>query len=268
MKLCRFELASSPGTLRSGIVHGGKVYETDGSQPIAVHEWTDARLLSPVGHPPTVRLFTGARPAFMEFLQADEGGSQLGPDYVYLNTGLLLGPQSGVPETLLSTEIAMKPCLGAIVGETAHRLTPESADKLILGYTLAAVLYAADLERNEIAGSMGIVRSHEVGIAVGPALTTLDELEDALIAEEAGAVRYRLDVGVNVNGAEVMRLDTESLPFAFGDLAAHASSTAPLQSGDLLLACLGSTAPSGFITVGSEVRLFSDRLGTLAFRYG
>jgi hypothetical protein len=68
VKLCRFEPLGVPGTVHSGIVHGGKVYETDGTNPVAVHEAGDVRLLSPVGRPPSIRLFSAVRPAYMEWI--------------------------------------------------------------------------------------------------------------------------------------------------------------------------------------------------------
>ena len=46
MKLCRFELKSTPGEVRSGIVYNGKIYETAGAEPVAVHEAEAVRPLA------------------------------------------------------------------------------------------------------------------------------------------------------------------------------------------------------------------------------
>ncbi|MBI5706310.1 MAG: fumarylacetoacetate hydrolase family protein [Armatimonadetes bacterium] len=267
MKLCRFQLHTDPETPRSGIVHGGKVYETDGSQPIAVHEWTDAVLLAPIGRPPTIRLFTGARPSLIEWLQSDEAGAEAGPDYIYLNPSLMVGTQSAIPESPLSPLIGVKVCLGVVIGEAAHRITPDEAERLVLGYTIAAVLYAADVERNEMASSQGLVRSHEIGVAVGPALTTLDELEEALLPEE-GASRYKIDFSASIDGAEAAQFASDEVPFAMADLASYASRTAPLMAGDLILLAMGSTAPHAYLAVGSELRIVTKNLGTLSLKYG
>lgn len=266
MKLCRFDLVSEPGNARSGIVHEGKVYETDGMRPIAIHDSAETRLLAPIGRPPAIRMFTGNRTAVEEFLQ-DQGAQPTGPEYIYLNPGLMQGPNVGVPGWPLSSEIGVKLCLAAVVGAEGKGLVPSEAEEGLLGVCLAAVLYAADIERNEKAACSSLVRSHEVGIFVGPALTTFDELEEARI-ESDGPSRYAIELRLDVGNSPILQTSTAEVPYALGELAAELSRSAPLQAGELFLTCHGATGPHAQLTPGDEVRLYSPQLGALAFRYG
>jgi len=92
-ELCRFELISSPTHPRSGIVYGSKVYETDGSNPIGTYEWSEVRLLAPVGMPPSVRLFD-ATDEESDWSLAEENPL---PSFQYLNPRSMIGPGLACP---------------------------------------------------------------------------------------------------------------------------------------------------------------------------
>ncbi len=265
MKLCRFDLADSPGTARSGIMHGGKVYETDGTAPVAVHEWTDARLLSPIGRAPTVRMFSAARPAFADWIEAESGTAP--PAFSYLNPVLMSGPRSVLPEFPLSSEISVKACVGAVVGEAGRGIAPSEADAHVLGLTLALVFFAADLERDELARGLGPTRSHDAGIVVGPALTTPDELDGVATATEFGK-RYDLKVALQVAGEDVGSFELAEAPWTLAELVAAASASAAVEPGELILAALGASVAGEWISPGAELRLSTDLLGNLLCRYG
>lgn len=264
MKLCRFDLLSSPGTVRSGIVHGGKIYETDGVNPIAVHEPGDARLLAPVGRPPSLRLFSAAKPAYVELIESQsQSGAALG--FSYLNPACLSGPNAVLPTFGPSSEIACKPCVAFVMDDAGRGLRAEDALGHVLGLSLAAVFYAVDLERQELATGFAQTRSHEVGIGIGPALTTPDELEDAFSSEGR---HLAVEVRAQVDGVEFLRSSLDELPWGLGELAAFASESAPIVAGDTFLVALGSSRLDSPIQPGSDVRVLSDRLGTLFVRYG
>ncbi len=264
VKLCRFDLASSPGSARSGIVYGGKVFETDGSNPVAVHEWSDARLLAPVGQPTSVRLFSAQRPAFAEWLESDQ---EPGLSFTYLNPSLVLGPQSLVPRFGLSTTIGCKPCLAAVIGEPAADVEPSTADGLIIGLSLAAVFYAIDLERDEMAKGLGIGRSHDVGVAVGPALSTPDEMDDFLAESDRGRA-YRAPLSMRLNGEEVLRVELGTLPWTLGEIVSFASRSCSLAKGDLFLLAVGTSRTDQPMSQGDEVHVLCEPVGLLANRLG
>lgn len=267
MKLCRFDLISSPGTVRSGVVYAGKIYETDGLNPIAMHEASDARLLAPVGLAPSVRLFDTASSEGDWAMLSEGQQAKREFSFAYLNASIIVGPQTELLPFPVGEQISFKPCLAAVVSARGTQIPSEEAEPYILGITLANVFYAADIDRIERVRGQPPSRSHDLGIALGPVVTTPDELEEALIQDLNGR-RYRLAVSAHVNDREVFRVDTEGLPFTFAELLGYASESAPVQSGDILCVALGEPEIGHPLESGDDVRLVNDRLGTLVSRIG
>lgn len=258
MKLCRFELLSQPGEVKSGIVYSGKIYETDGSNPIAVHEAADVRPLPPIGQPPTLRFFrfTDANLA----LGADET-----PHYFYGNPGSMVGASQIVPLPEITAELDYEVYLAVVIAQTGMGIPVEEADGYILGITILTALVMRDLERAEARFGSGPGRSRDYAMALGPVLTTPEELDDALVDEERGR-RFKLSAVARVNGVERRRGDAEDLPFSFAELISAASETAPLKPGDLIAAGPLMRPEETFkaLESGDEIQIAVDRLGTLS----
>ncbi len=258
MKLCRFELKSSPGEIRSGIVYSGKVYETDGSNPVAVYEADQIRPLSPVGQPPSVRVFR-CKPGLID---ADEV-----PAYFYAAPTALAGASSIIPKPEFVVELDYEPYVVVVIAADGQHVPVEQADDLILGYSLMNVLVSRDAERHEKRVGAGPGRSYDVAIPVGPVLTTPDELEDIVLNAEHGR-RMKLTAITRVNGVEKRRGDLADLPFTFAQAISTASETTPLRTGDLI--ALGPIAfgDQENLTAGDEVQVAVELLGTLSLKIG
>jgi len=260
VKLCRFELKSSPGEIRSGLVYSGKVYETDGSQSIAVHEAADVRPLSPVGRPPSIRFFRttdGTLPV--------TSGDGL-PLYFHGNPSALYGPSQVLPTPATVAHVDFEPYLVGIVGSDGVNIPVDNADNFILGFTLALMLVSPDVMREEAELKSGFGRSFEIGGVIGPVITTPDDLDESL-EEELPSRKYRLSVVTRVNGVERGRGEIADLPASIGELVAAASDTGPVRSGDLI--ALGPIAMSDeptFLESGDDVQLSVEHLGTLSLK--
>ena len=252
MKLCRFELLSSPGTPRSGIVYGSKVYETDGANPVGVHEWADVRLLSPIGLPPSVRIFAPAEEGY----QWEHGPDVPFPSFAYLNPTTLLGPGFAMPMPEYTKQVHADPCLAVVIAGAGRDVPVDEADGLVLGLTLVTSFHS----NNEKAA-----RARDAGFALGPAITTPDELDDAVTVDERGR-RYRFGLSLTVNAEEVLKVDLSDLPFTFAELLSYASESAPLHQGDIVAVSLGANDRA--LDKGDQVQAVCEKLGTLTTRIG
>lgn len=253
MKLCRFELKAEPGSVRSGIVYGGKVYETDGSTASAIHEADSIRPLSPTGQPPSLRIFRG--PVGSEEVL-----------FAYGNPNCLVGPSQTIEVPGHVALIDAEPYVGIVMGSDGQNIDEEQAESLVLGYTLVNFLVARDFERLERAAGFGLARSYDLGAAIGPVLTTPDELVDS--AEEAGrSYRLNLEAVLKVNGVESRRGNASDAPYSIGAMVAAASEHCPIRAGDILCAGPIVEPSSGeVLSPGDEVTLSVEHLGTLAMR--
>lgn len=219
------------------------MFETDGTNPVGVHEWTDARLLAPVGQPASFRLFSSL-PDF---------------DFRYLNPGIVVGPHASVLPAEGSA-LACLPCLAVVVAGGGSVVPVSEADGLVLGISIANVFYLH--EAGEAAVARLPATSLDVGAAVGPALTTPDELDDA-VEDEANGRRYALDLVLSIDGQEVWQANTRDLGVTIAEIFGQASLTTRLRQGDLFAVALPSPLPPFDLKSGSQVRLASERLGAL-----
>ena len=251
MKLFRFELKADPGTARSGMVFNGRIYETDGAEAQAVHEPDAVRPLSPVPSPPSLRLFP-PRPT-----EIDEE-----PAFFYGNPACLVGASTlvNVPERVL--DLTFEPYLAAVLVAGGYDVDPDEADDMVLGLTIMTTL--VDRRAARVEGLFG--RSHDLGAALGPVLTTPDELDDFLISQEFGRA-YRLGVSVRVNGVERARGNVETLPFTPAQAIAAASRSCTLREGDVLAIGPLCDLPADLrLGSGDEINVAIENLGALSLK--
>lgn len=263
MKLLRFELRDEPGAARSGIVASGRVYETQGGQGVGMHEASAVRPLIPVAKSTSLRFFHSAyQPIAISPLDEEA------PGYFYGNPNSLVGPSQIVPPPGFTQELSVESYVAAIVLGDAHRVDVDEADSLILGFTLLNVVVAQDVQREERRRGGGFGRSHDIAAALGPVITTPDELEDLLVDQEFGR-RYGLNAVVRVNGVERGRGSTENLPLTFAQAISAASQSCPLRESDLI--ALGPVVDFDdpvTISEDDEVQLAVENLGTLSLKIG
>lgn len=262
MKLCRFELKSTPGEIRSGLVYSGKIYETDGEQSIAVHEAEDVRPLSPVGKPPSIRFFRmtdGRMPT------TSEDGLPL---YFHGNGASIYGPSQSIPKPSTVAHLDFEPYLIAVIGSDGFQVPVENGDAYILGFSLALMVVSRDLIREEMDQRTGFGRSFDIGGVIGPVITTPDDLEES-ITEEVPALKYGLSVVTRVNNVEIGRGHISELPFSFAELVAAASDVGPIRSGDLLaIGPIATSTEMTFLDSGDDVQVSVENLGTLSLKIG
>jgi 2-keto-4-pentenoate hydratase/2-oxohepta-3-ene-1,7-dioic acid hydratase in catechol pathway len=252
MKLCRFELKSEPGVIRSGMVYGGKIYETDGAEAIGVHEAVDVRPLAPVPVPTSIRIY-----------RTDLGSSLSNPFFSYGNPGCLVGPSQIINPPEIATDLVMRSYLGAVTVSGGYQISTEDAEGMILGFTLVNILVAKNLEDDERNMGIGFGRSHDLGIGIGPVLTTPEDLDDVMVANEDG-VFYRLPATSKVNGEIRESLNLEEMGLSLIEAIRSATETCSIRPGDLF--CIGPifSDVNSVVTAGDEYQFTIERLGTLS----
>lgn len=237
MKFCRFELLEDPGTARTGIAYEGRIFETDGTNSIGVHEAQEIRLLPPIGRPGTVRVY---RPGELAF--------------DYANPQVVFGPN----ETLLmpphAERIGLLPALAIVIGGSGSVIPTDKADDVVLGVCIASVFTTL----RDHGG-----RAFDVGIAIGPAITTPDEFAEISIRPSTG-MTYEDEFTLIRNGHSVSSFQLTEMGATPAQIISHASESCTLNEGDLIVVALGD--PVMALEPGEEVRIASGRLGVLATR--
>lgn len=261
MKLCRFELKAAPGDIKSGIVYGGKIYETDGNEPVAVHEAEVVRPLLPFV-PPSVRVYptVGQR-------DVDRwSDSDLEPaPFFYANAATLHGPSEIVAFPEFSAEVDWASYLGVVIAEHGRNIPVDEADGYVLGLTIANLVIARDIALRDEGVGLAYGRGHDIGISVGPVVSTPDDVADLGEDTNHGVV-YRLECTSKVNAVERRRGNTGELPYTVAQYISFASQSSPLRPGDLLLIGPVVAPDETRLEPGDTIQNSIENLGTLSLQ--
>jgi 2-keto-4-pentenoate hydratase/2-oxohepta-3-ene-1,7-dioic acid hydratase in catechol pathway len=240
------------------MVFGGKVYETDGASAVAVFEAEAVRPLAPIAAAPSLRIF---RNDFQPLPQPE--GQE--PFYFYGNPTALSGPSQIIPFPEFATRVAVIPFVAAIIVSTGYRVEVEQAEDMVLGYCPMCLLALPELENSERRlGGFG--RSIDIGGAIGPVLTTPDELDDYLVDQEFGR-SYGLTAVARINMVDEARGNLEHLALTFGEAISAASRSTPVREGDIFaLGPIVDLDTPLMLDPGDDFQLSIENLGTLSLK--
>ncbi len=236
----------APGTNLEGLLASGGLTEAGQDAwraPAEVRALDEVRLLAPLRRPPSVRdglcfldHLRGCYRALGRDAELPEVWSR-SPAFYFANADAIVGPYDDVPISPGSTMFDLELELGVVIGRGGRDLHPDRAEEHIAGLTLYNDWTARDHQVVDMAQGIGMAKSKDGAITLGPALVTVDELEpyrrDGLLV---------LELSATVNGAELTRGTTAQMDWTLGELLAYISRGTDLTPG----AVIGSgTVPGG-----------------------
>ena len=242
-----------------------------GGKPIAFL-MKEVQLLAPVPDPQSFRDFY----AFEEHVRAARKlrGLEMHPDwfripiFYFSNPAAIYGHGSEIPYPRKTNELDFELEFAVIIAGAGSDIPSKDADRHIAGYTICNDWSARDLQREEMAMSLGPAKGKDFATSFGPYMVTPDELEDAW--DENGKLNLRMTC--HVNGTLISDGNTNDLYHPFKDMIERASMNTKLLSGDYLgsgtvgTGCILELRPEntgGWIKKGDVVTLEVKRLGVL-----
>lgn len=233
----------------------------------------EVRLLAPLPRPTSLRDFY----AFEDHIGtiARQRGRHVPPawyeipTFYFSNHQAIYGPGADVhmPRTkALDYELE----IACVIGRAGRDILEEDAEAYMAGFMLMNDWSARDVQMEEMSIGLGPAKGKDFATSLGPALVTLDELEDMAL----GDGRYNLTMVARVNGVERSRGNFRDIYYTFAQMIAHASRDATLYPGDVLgsgtvgTGCLLElTAGAGpWLEPGDVVELEATGLGILRNR--
>lgn len=221
MKLCRFELESSPGQIRSGVFHDGKVYETDGSNAIGIHELSAVRFAPPIGQPPSIRIF-------------EDGFDQFGQSMLsfrYLNPTTLLSPGAEVEMSPDATGLELGIHIGIAIGDTGKQIEVSEAEGFVLGYMVVVSLNDQTLIERDKEGGFTGASGYDAGLVMGPFLTTSEELTEHRASSDPTDFKWSVELQIN---GESIWIGEHHIGLTFSEMVSYASRSAAVVPGDVI----------------------------------
>jgi 2-keto-4-pentenoate hydratase/2-oxohepta-3-ene-1,7-dioic acid hydratase in catechol pathway len=151
--------------------------------------------------------------------------------------------------------------LGIVIGAGGRDVRPENARQHIVGLTILNDFSARDIQFREMAGSLGPCKGKHFGSAVGPWITTLDEIDPAALSMTA-----------RINGETRCESSTSQMTWSIEELVAWSTAAEYLPAGSLL----GSGTANGgsgleygrYLAPGDVTELEIQGLGVLRNQLG
>ena len=228
---------------------------------------------APVAHPPSLRDFY-AFEAHVKNARARRGLEIPAewyefPAFYFSNPGALLGPGADLAKPSWTEALDYELEIACVISRQARNVRAEEWRDVVAGFTVLNDWSARDVQRKEMAVGLGPAKGKDFATSLGPALVTLDELEERRDGE-----RYDLAMEGAVNGRVLSRGNARDLHYSFGQMIARASQDVYLFPGDVIgsgtvgLGCILELGPEThpWLKPGDEVTLSIDLLGALTNR--
>ena len=230
----------------------------------AVLQLTDIHLLPPLD-PPMIRDFT----AFEQHMR--NMGERLGrpvieqffriPLYYKGNPSTLIAHEQEVSWPNYTKHMDYELELGFVIGKSGYNLTPQEALSHLFGVTIFNDFSARDIQGEEMSSGFGPAKGKDFATALGPWITTRDELD-----------LTHLDMVARINGQEQSHGSSATMTWKIEELIAYASKGETIWPGELLgsgTVGFGSGAEHGKrLQPGDLVELEVQGIGVLRNRIG
>jgi 2-keto-4-pentenoate hydratase/2-oxohepta-3-ene-1,7-dioic acid hydratase in catechol pathway len=263
----RIAAATVPGSLTAALEAGSLFLEAAHAAAAtadALPDLAELTRLAPVD-PPAYRDFMAfpehfIRAAATRDRQPAEELFELPASYMG-SAQAIIGPGAEVAWPAYTDHLDYELELGIVIARGGRNITPERALDHVLGVTVLNDFSARDIQRREMAGGLGPSKAKHFATAVGPMITTLDELNlDALVMRAW------------VNDELWSEGSTATIMWKPAELIAWASASEYLAAGTLL----GTGTVGGGcglelgrrLSPGDTVRLAIDGIGRLENQVG
>lgn len=195
--------------------------------PRAILPLPELRWAPPVD-PPVMRDAS----AFEEHLvNAHARGKKPVPDYFYeapayykMSPATVVGPEATVPFPADTAYLDYELELAMVVGKAGADLRPEEVGDHLFGLTIMNDFSARDVQAREMTSGFGPAKGKDFATALGPWITTVDELPDL----------GQLTMVARVNGEEWSRGSAATLMWSLEEIVAFASRHEAVLPGEVI----------------------------------
>jgi len=237
-----------------------------------------ARLLAPVGRPPSVRDFYAfeahvATARRGRGLEVDPDWYEL-PIFYFSNPASIVGPEATVSAPPGCERLDYELEVAVVIGREVSDPAAGGWLDAVAGFTIMNDWSARDLQAREMRQMLGPAKGKDFATSLGPYLVTPDELSAVESGRPSGVMVARVD------GVERSRGQLADIHHPWGDLLAHAGRGTRLVPGDVIgsgtvgtgcileLSLTHGSEAEPWLAPGQVVELEVEGLGVLANKIG
>jgi 2-keto-4-pentenoate hydratase/2-oxohepta-3-ene-1,7-dioic acid hydratase in catechol pathway len=145
------------------------------------------------------------------------------PLYYKGNPLTLVGHNETIPWPSYTRLMDYELELGFVIGRTGKDLKPEQVSSYLLGVTILNDFSARDIQMEEMQGLLGPAKGKDFATALGPWITTVDEVDV-----------HNLTMVARVNGEEWSRGSSSTIMWQVDEIIAYISKDEGVQVGELI----------------------------------
>jgi 2-keto-4-pentenoate hydratase/2-oxohepta-3-ene-1,7-dioic acid hydratase in catechol pathway len=252
-------IAAGPTFLAAAARTAESVEDASAVLPLGLAQW-----LAPID-PPVMRdclaFEQHLRNTFLKSLPKVPDQHYQMPLYYKGNPLTLIGHEQEVPWPDYTKQMDYELELGFVIGRSGKDLTPENALSHLFGVTIFNDFSARDIQLQEMQGLLGPTKGKDFATALGPWITTADELDV-----------HNLTMVARVNGEEWSRGSSSTMMWRVEEILAYISKAEGIVAGELIgsgTVGLGCGLELGkLLKPGDVVELEVEGIGVLRNRVG
>src|SRR6478736_5001007 len=158
------------------------------------------------------------------------------PVFYFTNTHSIQGPGPVMcmPDHLDKLDFELE--VAVVISKLGRNIPAEEADEYIGGLMIMNDFSARTLQKEEMLLNLGPAKGKDFATAIGPALVTLDELEDFEVPAKEGhsGKSWNLKMTCTINGVQVSEGNLSDMDWTFAELIERASYGVELHPGDVI----------------------------------
>ena len=145
------------------------------------------------------------------------------PIYYKGNPLTLVGHEQEIPWPDYTQRMDYELELGFVIARSGKDLTPKQAKAYLFGVTIFNDFSARDIQLHEMKGMLGPAKGKDFATALGPWITTADEIDV-----------HNLTMVARVNGQEWSRGSSSTIMWSIEEIIAYVSKCEGVQAGELI----------------------------------
>jgi len=252
-------IAAGPTFLAAAARTAESVEDGSAVLPLGLGQW-----LAPID-PPVMRdclaFEQHLRNTFLKLLPKVPDQYYQMPLYYKGNPLTLIGHEQEAPWPDYTKQMDYELELGFVIGRTGKDLTPENALSHLFGVTIFNDFSARDIQLQEMQGLLGPTKGKDFATALGPWITTADELDV-----------HNLTMVARVNGEEWSRGSSSTMMWRVEEIISYVSKCEGVKAGELIgsgTVGLGCGLELGkLLKPGDTVEFEVEGIGVLRNRVG
>ena len=144
------------------------------------------------------------------------------------------GPIKCMPDHFEKLDFELE--VAIVVAKSGRNIRAEEADSYIGGLMIMNDMSARRLQMEEMLLNLGPAKGKDFATCIGPALVTLDELEQFEVPAKEGHVGKNWDLSMTckVNGVQVSEGNVNQMDWTFAEILERCAYGVNLQPGDLI----------------------------------